>query len=120
MIKAILGYNIVDGVTPEEYEEWLFGIHAPDLLANPYLDRIIFNKVLRPVTSTSGGAAAVPPSLSLYRIAEMHFADEDAYTNYRAWFEDHPIPADRGPGGRTDFTFYLITESVTVERVPRQ
>ena len=47
-IKTILGYDIVPGVTPEEYEPWLFEVHAPDLLANPYLDRIVFNKVLRP------------------------------------------------------------------------
>lgn len=116
MIKAILGYTIYPGVSPEEYENWLFETHAPDLLANPHLDRIIFNKVLRPVTSASGGTAEVPPSLELYRIAEMHFADEDAYTSYRAWFADHPLPAERGPGGRTDFKFYLITEPTVVER----
>ena len=48
MIKTILGYEIEDGVSPEEYERWLFDVHAPDLMANPYLDRIVFNKVLRP------------------------------------------------------------------------
>ena len=45
MFKTILGYDIEDGVTEEEYERWLFEVHAPDLLANPHLDRIIFNKV---------------------------------------------------------------------------
>lgn len=116
MIKAILGYDIEPGVTPAEYERWLFEVHAPDLLANPYLDRIVFNKVLRPVTSTSGGTATVPPSLDLYRIAEMHFADEDAYAAYRAWSDEHPLPAERGPAGRTAFKFYLITEPTVVER----
>jgi len=119
MIKALLGYDIVEGVSEEEYERWLFEVHAPDLLANPHLDRLVFNRILRPVTSASGGTAAIPPSQLFYRIAEMHFADEDAYAAYRAWFAEHPLAAERGPGGRTDFRFYLIADSVTVERTPR-
>jgi hypothetical protein len=115
MIKALVGYDIEQGVSESEYEKWLFAIHAPDLLANPYLERIVFNKVLRPVTHTSGGAAAVGPSQMFYRIAEMHFADSAAYAKYREWFDQHPIPADRGPGGRTAFRFYLIAESQTVD-----
>jgi hypothetical protein len=115
-IKTILGYDVVPGVTPEEYEKWLFEVHAPDLLANPYLDRIVFNKVLRPVERASGGTATVPDGYTFYRIAEMHSADEDAYANYLAWFEEHPLPAERGPGGRTDFRFYLVTESTEVTR----
>lgn len=115
-IKTILGYDIVPGVTPEEYERWLFEVHAPDLLANPYLDRIVFNKVLRPVRQTSGGTATVPDGYNFYRIAEMHYADEDAYANYLAWFDDHPIDPERGPGGRTDFRFYVVADSVEVTR----
>ncbi len=115
-VKTILGYEIVPGVSPQEYERWLFDVHAPDLLANPHLDRIVFNKVLRPVRQASGGAADVPEGLSFYRIAEMHYADEAAYQRYLDWFEQHPIPADRGPGGRTDFKFYLVTESTEVTR----
>ncbi len=57
-VKTILGYEIAEGVSPEEYERWLFEVHAPDLLANPHLDRIVFNKVLRPVRQASGGTAA--------------------------------------------------------------
>lgn len=116
MIKAILGYDIVEGVSAQDYERWLFDIHAPDLLANPHLDKLVFNKVLRPVTSASGGTADIPPGQSFYRIAEMHFADEDAYAKYRDWFTDNPLPAERGPGGRTAFKFYLITEETVVER----
>ncbi|MDQ3732940.1 MAG: hypothetical protein M3400_02895 [Actinomycetota bacterium] len=115
-IKTILGYDIVDGVAAADYEKWLFEVHAPDLLANPHLDRIVFNKVLRPVTQASGGSAQVPVGHSFYRIAEMHFADEQAYANYRAWFAEHPIPPERGPAGRTDFKFYLVTESTEVTR----
>jgi len=115
-IKTILGYEIQPGVSPEEYEAWLFDVHAPDLLANPYLDRIVFNKVLRPVREASGGSADVPVGYTFYRIAEMHYADEAAYENYLAWFREHPVPADRGPAGRTDFKFYLVTESTEVTR----
>ena len=115
-IKTILGYEIQPGVSPEEYEAWLFDVHAPDLLANPHLDRIVFNKVLRPVRRASGGSADVPEGLSFYRIAEMHYADEEAYASYLAWFDEHPIPSERGPAGRTDFRFYLVTESTEVTR----
>jgi hypothetical protein len=115
-IKTILGYDIQPGVTPEEYEKWLFEVHAPDLLANPHLDRIVFNKVLRPVTQASGGSADVPLGYTFYRIAEMHYENEEAYQKYLEWFSEHPIPADRGPSGRTDFKFYLVTESTEVTR----
>ncbi len=115
MIKTILGYQIEPGVTEEEYEDWLFHVHAPDILANPYVDELVFNKVLRPVPATSGGTA-VPQELSLYRIAEMHFADEEAYQNYVQWFKDHPVPADRSPAGRTAFKFYVVASGTEVRR----
>lgn len=115
-VKTILGYDIQPGVSQEEYEAWLFDVHAPDLLANPHLDRIVFNKVLRPVTQASGGSAAVPLGYTFYRIAEMHYADEKAYASYLEWFRDNPIPPERGPGGRTDFKFYVVTESTEVTR----
>jgi hypothetical protein len=115
-VKILVGYDIVPGVSEAEYEDWLFHVHAPDLLANPHLDRIVFNKILRPVHRTSGGAATIPPGYSFYRIAEMHYADEAAYDAYLAWFADHPIPPERGPAGRTDFKFYLVSESTEVAR----
>lgn len=115
-IKTILGYDILPGLSAEEYETWLFDVHAPDLLANPYLDRIVFNKVLRPVSQASGGTTSVPTGYTFYRIAEMHYADEEAYQNYLDWFRAHPVPSERGPGGRTDFKFYLVTESTEVTR----
>lgn len=110
MIKTILGYQIEPGVSEEEYEDWLFNVHAPDILANPFVDKLVFNKVLRPVPFASGGTP-VHQALSLYRIAEMHFADEQAYANYLQWFEDHPVPAERSPAGRTAFKFYVMTSA---------
>ena len=115
MIKTILGYQIEPGVTEEEYEDWLFNVHVPDILANPHVDELVFNKVLRAVPATSGGTA-VSQELSLYRIAEMHFADEKAYQDYVQWFEDHPVPADRSPAGRTAFKFYVVASGTHVRR----
>ena len=115
-ITTILGYDIAPGVSPEEYERWLFDVHAPDLIANPHLDRIVFHKVLRPVTQASGGTASVPAGHTFYRIAEMQYADEAAYQRYLDWFAEHPIPVERGPAGRTEFRFYLVTESTAVTR----
>lgn len=116
MIKTILGYDIEPGVSSGEYEQWLFDVHVPDLMANPHLDRMVLHKVLRPVRSSSGGAVAITDGQLFYRIAEMHFADEDAYQRYLEWFEEHPIPAERSPAGRTAFRFYLVTEVTEIER----
>jgi len=115
VIKTILGYDIIPGVTEEEYERWLFEVHAPDLLANPYLDRLVFNKVERTVSHATGNTP-IPDSLSFYRISEMHFADEAAYEQYLQWFADNPIPAERGPAGRTAFRFYVVTTPQEVTR----
>lgn len=116
MFKALIGYDIAAGVSEAEYEEWLFGIHSEDLLANPYLNQIVFNKVLGPVTATSGNAAAINTAQSFYRIAELHFDDEDSYRAYRQWFDEHPIPPERGPAGRTDFRFYVVATTTVVTR----
>ncbi|WP_404385370.1 DUF4286 family protein [Knoellia locipacati] len=116
MYKTILGYVIEDGVEEADYERWLFEVHAPDLLANPHLDRIIFNKVEEQVTSTSGGTAQIDGGETFYRIAEMHFADVAAYRAYREWFTENPIPLDRGPAGRTRFRFYVTATPTEVTR----
>lgn len=115
-VKAILGYDIVDGVSEDDYEKWLREMHIPDLLANPYIDRAVFNKVLRPVTTTSSGTATGADPQTFYRIAELHFADHDTYGKYLQWFKDNPVPVERGPAGRTEFKFYVLTDSFTAER----
>lgn len=115
-VKAILGYDLVEGVDVEEYERWLRQVHVPDLLANPFLDRIVFDTVVRPVTATSAGTPTTEEPMTFFRIAELHFADHSAYEAYLAWFEEHPIPPERGPAGRTRFRFYVLTESVEVSR----
>lgn len=115
MIKTVLGYDIEPGVTAEEYEQWLFEVHVPDILANPHIERVVFNLVLRDVTRSSDGSTPIEGQ-TFYRVAEMHFADEAAYERYLAWFEDHPIPIERSPKGRTAFRFYVLTSVTEVDR----
>jgi len=110
-VKAILGYDIVEGMSVEEYERWLWDIHYPDLLANPYLDRVVLNTVVRPVTTTSAGTAAAGDTIPFERIAELHFADHEAYDSYLRWFEEHPIPVERSPQGRSTFHFYVLCDA---------
>lgn len=115
-VKAILGYDIVEGVTPEEYESWLWDIHYPDLLANPYLDRIELNTVVRPINETSAGTPIMDVPVTFFRIAELHFADHSAYEKYLEWFRDNPIPIERSPAGRSDFRFYVLCDVVDATR----
>jgi hypothetical protein len=115
MKKVVIGYRIVRGLSPEDYDRWLWEVHVPDLLANPFLDRMVYDTVVEQVPTTSGGLMALPPT-NLFRLAELHFADEQAYRNYRAWFDDHPLDPARGPAGRTDFQFYVLTDVVEVDR----
>ena len=115
-VKAILGYDILEGVSIEDYERWIWDVHVPDLLANPFLDRLVFNTVVRPITATSSGSSTAEDPQTFYRIAELHFVDHDAYADYLQWFADNPIPPERGPAGRTDFRFYVLTDSVEATR----
>ena len=85
----------------EEYERWLADIHFPDLLANPHLQRLVANDIIRPITASSAGTSTMEEPVTFYRIVELHFADRDAYDKYLAWFEENPIHASRGPAGRT-------------------
>jgi hypothetical protein len=115
-VKAILGYDIIEGVSVEDYERWIWDVHVPDLLANPYLDKLVFNTVIEPIVSTSSGSATAEDPETFYRIAELHFADHDAYEKYLEWFRENPIPPERGPAGRTNFRFYVLTDSVEATR----
>ncbi len=110
MVKAILGYNIVEDLTESEYQAWLWDVHYPDLLANPHLDKVVFNNVIRPIETTSAGTPVMDKPETFYAIAELHFADKAAYERYVQWFVENPIPPERSPEGRSDFKFYVLTE----------
>jgi len=115
-VKTILGYDIAEGVSVDDYGRWIWDVHVPDLLANPFLDRLVFNTVTRPITTTSAGTSTTEEPATSYRIAELHFADAAAYESYLGWFDEHPIPAEREPAGGTTFRFYALTDSVTAIR----
>ncbi len=119
MVKCVIGYDVAEGMTIEEYDRWLWDVHVPDLLANPYLDKLVFNTTIRPVLEMSGRVGTVPASQSYHRIAEMHFEDLETYEQYLKWFEAHPLSEERGPKGRTDFKFYLLCDVAEVSREGR-
>ncbi len=109
-VKAILGYNIADGVSTDDYLQWLWNIHYPDLLANPFLDKVVFNRMIEPINQTSAGTPIMDSPETFYAIAELHYADRVAYDNYLEWFAANPIPVERSPAGRSEFKFYVLTE----------
>lgn len=115
-VKAILGYDITAGVSVEEYERWLWDVHYPDLLANPYLERAVLDTVIRPITTTSAGTPTTAEPQTFYRIVELHYQDHEAYEHYLRWFEENPIPVERSPAGRTEFRFYVLTDVQVAER----
>ncbi len=78
-VKAILGYDILDSVSVEEFERWLRDVHVPDLLANPFLKNLVLNTVIRPITATNSGSATAEDPRTFYRITELHFEDHVAY-----------------------------------------
>lgn len=114
-VTALLGFAISDGISVEEYDDWLYNVHYPDLLENPYLNRIILHTITDIVEQTSTGTATAPPP-EFGRIAELHFSDRQAYSDYRDWFERNPIPIERGPAGKSVFEFYVLCDSSVFER----
>ena len=105
MVKAILGYDIVPGMTVESYEKWLREIHLPDLARIPGLKKVVFNTV----------QGVVRGDTSFYRIAELHYDSMEAFEKAKKWREENPISKERGPEGKTDFKFYVVCESEEVD-----
>ncbi|MEM3484334.1 MAG: hypothetical protein QXQ64_05490 [Candidatus Bathyarchaeia archaeon] len=101
MVKAIIGYDIMPGVTVEEYESWLRQIHIPDLSRIPGLRCVVLNTVKGVVQGTT----------TFYRISELHFDNMDAFREAMRWRENNPVPEERSPKGRTDFKFYVVCET---------
>ena len=105
MVKAILGYDIMPGITVEAYEKWLREIHIPDLARVPGLRKIVFNTV----------KGIVRGEATFYRIAELHYDDMQSFEKAMKWREENPVPKERSPQGKTDFKFYVVCET---EEVP--
>lgn len=112
MIKAIVGYDISPDVDANAYREWVANVRAVELLRSPYIDKLVFNEVLRP-----GGAIGADRSMwTTYRIEEMQFADEAAYRKHRRWIEENPNSSDNGPTGRACLRFYFVVTAFQVGR----
>ena len=109
--KAVLGYTLEKGWTPETYDTWLYDIHTPDLMRNPYLRKISYNTVLETMLGT----------INYYRISELVYEDMDSFQLFQAWRKEHPVSLERGPVGKTAFEFHVLCDVVEVEyrrRVP--
>ena len=104
MVKAILGYDIMSGMSVGEYERWLREIHLPDLSRIPGLKKVVFNTV----------KGTVMGDTTFYRIAELHYESMDAFEKALEWRRQNQVSEERSPKGKTDFKFYVICESEEV------
>jgi len=75
MVKAILGYDIMPGITMDEYERWLRRIHLPDLSRIPGLRKVVFNTV----------KGIFVGETTFYRIAELHYDSMEAFGMAQKW-----------------------------------
>ena len=104
MVKVILGYDIMPGMSVEAYERWLRDVHVPDLAKIPGLRKIVFNTV----------KGIVRGDTTFFRIAELHYDDMASWERARAWRIANPVSAERSADGKTDFRFYVFCESEEV------
>lgn len=105
MVKAILGYDIMPGMTPKDYEKWLREVHLPDLKRIPGLKRVVLNTV----------KGIVRGETTFYRIAELHYESMEAFEKAAKWREENPISKERSPNGKTDFKFYVVCETEEID-----
>ena len=101
MFKAILGYDIMPGMSVEAYEKWLREVHIPDLSRVPGLRKVVFNTV----------KGMVRGETTFYRIAELHYDSMEAFEKAMKWRQQNPVSKDRSPEGKTDFKFYVVCET---------
>ncbi|MBM4339716.1 MAG: hypothetical protein FJ110_09225 [Deltaproteobacteria bacterium] len=105
MVKAILGYDILPGMTAEEYEKWLWEIHVPDLRRIPGLKKVVFNTV----------KGVVRGKTTFYRISELHYENMKAFEKAAEWRKENPVSEERSPNGKTDFKFYVVCETEEID-----
>jgi enoyl-[acyl-carrier-protein] reductase (NADH) len=115
-VVGLLAYDVCDGLTKEEYDAWLYDVHYHDLLANPHLLRIELRTVDPEKKAILSSGAPVTNELQFYRLAEMHFASHESYTEYIGWFSANVIPPPRTPAGKSAFKFYLLSQSEAICR----
>jgi uncharacterized protein (TIGR02118 family) len=101
MVKAILGYDIMPGMSVAQYEKWLKEIHIPDLSKVPGLKRVVLNTV----------KGIIRGETTFYRIAELYYDNMETFERARKWREENPVSEERSPKGKTDFKFYVLCET---------
>lgn len=102
-------------MTNEKYDEWLYGAHYHDLLANPYLKGISLHTVSEKPARLSSGAK-VENKTTFQRLALLEFDSLGDYDAYIRWFQEHPVPQNRTPAGKSDFVFYLLSKTEDIRR----
>lgn len=105
MVKAILGYDIMPGMSVEAYEKWLKEVHLPDLSRIPGLKKVVFNTV----------KGIVRGETTFYRIAELYYENMEAFEKAVKWRAEHPVSMERSPEGKTNFKFYVVCETEEVD-----
>jgi len=101
VVKAILGYDIMPGMTVAAYEKWLREVHIPDLSKVPGLKKVVLNTV----------KGIVRGDTAFYRIAELHYDNMEGFEKAMKWRQENPVSEERSPKGKTDFKFYVVCES---------
>lgn len=98
-VRLVFAYGLKPGIDPKEFEQWLYKLHIPDLLANPYIKRLVLNRVI----ATPDGE-----SQRYYRTAEQHFEDIEHYHLAQQWRQQHPVPYERSAAPRIEIDFRVI------------
>jgi hypothetical protein len=101
MVKVILGYDIMSGMSVGAYGKWLREVHIPDLAKIPGLKKVVFNTV----------KGIVRGETSFYRIAGLHYESMEALERAVKWWEKNPVSREGSPEGKADFKFYVVCES---------
>jgi len=115
-VVGLLAYNVCQPLTEAEYDKWLFDIHYHDLMANPHLEKIVLHTVSKDKKAHLSSGSAVKNEFEFFRLAELHFQDYAAYSEYTKWFQANAIPPPRTPAGKSAFKFYLLSEGESILR----
>jgi len=115
-VVGLIAYDVCQPLTEAEYDKWLFDVHYHDLMANPYLEKIVLRTVNKDKKALLSSGAAVKNEVDFFRLAELHFQNHAAYSKYIEWFQANAIPSLRTPAGKSAFKFYLLSESESIMR----
>jgi hypothetical protein len=105
-VRLVFAYTLRPGIDPDEFERWLYDIHVPDLLKNPYIKRLVLNRVI---------AAPEGEPARYYRTAEQHFDDEETYRRSQEWRRQHPVPESRSAAPLIEIDFRVVCAGEEVD-----